>query len=70
MLFQFKNLKDGSVCGYSTAIQLQVAVQKLTGDSTEALNVFEWATTPVCGCFRYDHADFEITIIGQSDVYM
>lgn len=69
MLYQLKNHKDGTIKAFSLPALLQHEVLRITGDSTEAANVGEWASTPVFGCFRYDHTDFEITIIGQPDVY-
>lgn len=69
MLFQFKNHKDGTVKAFSEPLLLQQEVVRVTGDSIEAASVREWATTPVFGGFRYDHTDFEIVIIGQSDIY-
>lgn len=69
MLFQLKNHKDNSVKAYSSASDLRVAVIGITGDVEEGKSVLEWANTPAFGSYRYDHADFEIEIIGQSDFY-
>lgn len=69
MLFQLKNHKDNSVKAYSSASDLRVAVIGITGDAEEGKSVLEWANTPAFGSYRYDHNDFEIEIIGQSDFY-
>lgn len=69
MLFQLKNHKDNSVKAYSSASDLRVAVIGITGDVEEGKSVLEWANTPAFGSYRYDHNDFEIEIIGQSDFY-
>lgn len=70
MLFQLKNHKDNSVKAFSNPTALRVAVVGITNDPEEGNAVLEWANTPAFGSFRYDHADFEIEIIGQSDLYM
>jgi hypothetical protein len=69
MLFQLKNHKDNTVKAYSNANELRVAVVGITGDVEEGKSVLEWASTPAFGSYRYDHNDFEIEIIGQSDFY-
>ena len=69
MLFQLKNHRDNSVKAYSSASDLRVAVIGITGDAEEGKSVLEWANTPAFGSYRYDHNDFEIEIIGQSDFY-
>lgn len=69
MLFQVKNHKDNSIKAFSSPNDLRVAIIGITNDIEEGNAVLEWAKTPAFGSFRYDHEDFEIEIIGQSDFY-
>ena len=69
MLFQLRNHRHNTVRAYSNANELRVAVVGITNDLEEGKSVLEWATTPAFGSYSYDHNDFDIEIIGQSDFY-
>lgn len=65
MIFQLTDLCAKTVKGYTTVQGLKTAVMQLTEDLSEAESVYEWATTPLIGGFRYDGPTFSVTIIDQ-----
>lgn len=63
MIFQLTDLCTKTVKGYTTVQGLKTAIIQLTDDRAEAESVYEWATTPLIGGFRYDGPTFSVTII-------
>ena len=65
MIYQLTDLTTNKTTGFATAYQLRESVIALTKDIAEGESVFEWATTPVVGGFKYNNEKFDILIIGQ-----
>ena len=66
MKFQITNRTTGEIKGFDNPYALKGEVLNITDNNIyEAESVFEWATTPVVGGFKYNNEKFDILIIGQ-----
>lgn len=67
MKFQITNRTTGEIKGFDNPYTLKAEILNLTDNNVyEAESVFEWATTPAAGSFKYNSEKFDILIIGQN----
>lgn len=67
MKFQITNRITGEIKGFDNPHTLKAEILNLTNNNVyEAESVFEWATTPTVGSFKYNSEKFDILIIGQN----
>ena len=67
MKFQVTNRLTNEIKGFDNPYLLKGEILKITDNNIyEAESVFEWATTPAVGSFKYNGEGFDILIIGQN----